>query len=92
MYEVTVKYEHCLVVVAVDSSYPSVVLLARFLFWTEWGQSPCICRARLDGSDQVILVNSGIAWPNGISIDYEVQYQTPSDHSCPISSDPSTSS
>uniref|UniRef100_A0A8C8LYL0 EGF-like domain-containing protein n=1 Tax=Oncorhynchus tshawytscha TaxID=74940 RepID=A0A8C8LYL0_ONCTS len=42
-----------------------------FLFWTEWGQSPCICRARLDGSDQVILVNSGIAWPNGISIDYE---------------------
>uniref|UniRef100_A0A4W5QCD1 EGF-like domain-containing protein n=1 Tax=Hucho hucho TaxID=62062 RepID=A0A4W5QCD1_9TELE len=42
-----------------------------FLFWTEWGQSPCIGRARLDGSDQVILVNSGIAWPNGISIDYE---------------------
>ncbi|CAB1328019.1 unnamed protein product, partial [Coregonus sp. 'balchen'] len=23
-----------------------------FLFWTEWGQSPCIGRARLDGSDQ----------------------------------------
>uniref|UniRef100_A0A667ZSN6 EGF-like domain-containing protein n=1 Tax=Myripristis murdjan TaxID=586833 RepID=A0A667ZSN6_9TELE len=43
-----------------------------YLFWTEWGQNPCIGRSRLDGSDQVTLVNSGIAWPNGISIDYEV--------------------
>ncbi|XP_048876028.1 low-density lipoprotein receptor-related protein 1B-like isoform X1 [Brienomyrus brachyistius] len=42
-----------------------------YMFWTEWGQTPCIGRARLDGSDQVMLVNSGIAWPNGISIDYE---------------------
>ncbi|XP_028847177.1 LOW QUALITY PROTEIN: low-density lipoprotein receptor-related protein 1B-like [Denticeps clupeoides] len=42
-----------------------------YLFWTEWGKSPCIGRARMDGSDQVTLVTSGIAWPNGISIDYE---------------------
>ncbi|KAG9349405.1 hypothetical protein JZ751_027848 [Albula glossodonta] len=42
-----------------------------YLFWTEWGLTPCIGRALLDGSDQVLLVNSGIAWPNGISIDYE---------------------
>ena len=42
------------------------------MFWTEWGQSPCIGRARLDGSDQEVLVNSGIAWPNGISVDYKV--------------------
>lgn len=48
-------------------------MLARYLFWTEWGQNPCIGRSRLDGSDQVTLVNSGIMWPNGISIDYEVQ-------------------
>lgn len=47
-------------------------MLTRFLFWTEWGQNPCIGRSRLDGSDQVTLVNSGIVWPNGISIDYEV--------------------
>lgn len=45
----------------------------RFLFWTEWGKIPCIGRSRLDGSDQVTLVNSGVMWPNGISIDYEVQ-------------------
>lgn len=43
-----------------------------YLFWTEWGQMPCIGKARLDGSEKVVLVNMGIAWPNGISIDYEV--------------------
>lgn len=43
-----------------------------FLFWTEWGQMPCIGKARLDGSEKVVLVSMGIAWPNGISIDYEV--------------------
>ncbi|KAJ8349711.1 hypothetical protein SKAU_G00248410 [Synaphobranchus kaupii] len=42
-----------------------------YMFWTEWGMTPCIGRALLDGSDQVLLVNSGVAWPNGISIDYE---------------------
>lgn len=47
--------------------------LISYLFWTEWGKNPCIGRARLDGSDQVTLVSSGIAWPNGISIDYEVR-------------------
>lgn len=52
------------------------VYLGRYLFWTEWGQNPCIGRSRLDGSDQVTLVSSGITWPNGISIDYEVQSHT----------------
>ncbi|XP_076784335.1 low-density lipoprotein receptor-related protein 1B-like [Arvicanthis niloticus] len=42
-----------------------------FLFWTEWGQVPCIGKARLDGSEKVMIVSMGITWPNGISIDYE---------------------
>ncbi|KAG7259671.1 hypothetical protein CRUP_013124 [Coryphaenoides rupestris] len=45
--------------------------LKAYLFWSESGKNPCIGRSRLDGSDQVTLVNSGIMWPNGISIDYE---------------------
>ncbi|XP_061081754.1 low-density lipoprotein receptor-related protein 1B-like [Conger conger] len=68
-----------------DGEYRSVVIsqgldqpravalhpLRGYMFWTEWGVAPCIGRALLDGTDQVLLVNSGIAWPNGISIDYE---------------------
>ncbi|XP_048835137.1 low-density lipoprotein receptor-related protein 1B-like isoform X4 [Brienomyrus brachyistius] len=42
-----------------------------YMFWTEWGQTPGISRARLDGSQRVALISSNIAWPNGISIDYE---------------------
>ncbi|KAG9261064.1 low-density lipoprotein receptor-related protein 1B-like [Astyanax mexicanus] len=45
--------------------------LKGFLIWTEWGQTPRISRARLDGSEQMVLANSGISWPSGISIDYQ---------------------
>ncbi|KAI2650473.1 Low-density lipoprotein receptor-related protein 1B [Labeo rohita] len=44
---------------------------SQFLFWTEWGQSPTISRSRLDGSEQSVLVSTGLARPNGISIDYQ---------------------
>ena len=43
---------------------------ARYMYWTDWGNHPKIERARLDGTHRVILVNSSIAWPNGITIDY----------------------
>uniref|UniRef100_A0A8B9RNB7 Low density lipoprotein receptor-related protein 1Bb n=1 Tax=Astyanax mexicanus TaxID=7994 RepID=A0A8B9RNB7_ASTMX len=62
------------VVISEDLDQPRAIAVhpqRGYLFWTEWGKSPCIGRARLDGSDQVTLVSSGIAWPNGISIDYE---------------------
>ena len=42
----------------------------RYMYWTDWGNDPKIERARLDGTHRVILVNSSIAWPNGITIDY----------------------
>uniref|UniRef100_A0A3B1JND8 LDL receptor related protein 1B n=1 Tax=Astyanax mexicanus TaxID=7994 RepID=A0A3B1JND8_ASTMX len=45
--------------------------LKGFLIWTEWGETPRISRARLDGSEQMVLANSGISWPSGISIDYQ---------------------
>lgn len=47
--------------------------MCSYLFWTEWGQYPRIEQSRLDGSQRAILVNVSISWPNGISIDYEVQ-------------------
>lgn len=45
----------------------------RYLFWTEWGQYPRIERSRLDGTERVVLINTSISWPNGISVDYEVR-------------------
>lgn len=51
------------------------VYVCSYLFWTEWGQYPRIERSRLDGTERAVLVNASISWPNGISIDYEVQYK-----------------
>lgn len=42
----------------------------RLMFWTDWGSSPKIERASLDGSDRIVLLNDSLVWPNGITIDY----------------------
>ena len=40
------------------------------MYWTDWGKHPRIERAALDGSHRITLVNTSIAWPNGLTIDY----------------------
>ena len=43
------------------------------MFWTDWGKHPKIERAELDGSHRITLVNTSVAWPNGITIDFHEQ-------------------
>lgn len=45
----------------------------RLLFWTDWGSIPKIERSNLDGSDRIVLVNTSLGWPNGLSIDYRTR-------------------
>ena len=40
-----------------------------YLFWTDWGTAPKIERANTDGSDRMILVDTGLGWPNGLAMD-----------------------
>ena len=40
------------------------------MYWTDWGKHPGIERADLDGSHRITLVNTSVAWPNGLTIDY----------------------
>ena len=40
------------------------------MYWTDWGKHPKIERAGLDGSQRIAVVNTSVAWPNGITIDY----------------------
>lgn len=42
---------------------------ARWLFWTDWGESPRIERAGLDGTRRQTIINTKIYWPNGITLD-----------------------
>ena len=47
------------------------VNLCRRLYWTDWGFSPKIEEAYLDGSNRTILIQKGLTSPNGLTIDYE---------------------
>ncbi|XP_071941661.1 low-density lipoprotein receptor-related protein 1-like isoform X2 [Antedon mediterranea] len=44
------------------------------LFWSDWGRNAKIERSTLAGTERMVLVNTTISWPNGITIDYEEDY------------------
>lgn len=39
------------------------------MYWADWGVEPKIERARLDGSDRTVLLNTSIRAPFGLSLD-----------------------
>ena len=41
------------------------------MYWSDWGDAAKIERANLDGSARVVLVNTSLGWPNGLTIDYD---------------------
>ncbi|KAK3787581.1 hypothetical protein RRG08_025912 [Elysia crispata] len=70
-----------------DGSYRKVILwqnmekpraIAAFpekglIFWTDWGITPKIERASMDGSLRLILANTSLFWPNGLTLDYAAE-------------------
>uniref|UniRef100_A0A672KHW3 Low-density lipoprotein receptor-related protein 2-like n=1 Tax=Sinocyclocheilus grahami TaxID=75366 RepID=A0A672KHW3_SINGR len=46
----------------------------RYLFWADYGQTPKIERAFLDGSNRTVLVSSGIVTPRGLALDHRDGY------------------
>ncbi|XP_052872576.1 putative vitellogenin receptor [Anopheles cruzii] len=40
------------------------------LYYSDWGDKACIAKARMDGSEQTILITDGIHWPNGLTLDW----------------------
>ncbi|KAK2708068.1 hypothetical protein QYM36_015679, partial [Artemia franciscana] len=48
--------------------------LRGYLFWTDWSTAtPCIGRSPLDGSDPQKIVIGEVGWPNGITVDYQIE-------------------
>ncbi|XP_022088720.1 uncharacterized protein LOC110978214 isoform X2 [Acanthaster planci] len=39
------------------------------LYWTDWGSAPKIERANTDGTSRMVLVNTELQWPNGLTLD-----------------------
>ena len=43
------------------------------MLWTDWGQTPRVERADMDGSNRQVLVSENVGWPNGVTIDPRTQ-------------------
>ncbi|XP_067654975.1 low-density lipoprotein receptor-related protein 4-like [Haliotis asinina] len=43
------------------------------IFWTDWGSTPKIERASMDGSERMLLANTSLFWPNGLTVDYAAE-------------------
>jgi low density lipoprotein receptor-related protein 5/6 len=59
-----------------DLDQPRAIALVpsqKLIIWTDWGESPKIERASMDGdkSSRMVLVNERIFWPNGLTVDIE---------------------
>lgn len=39
------------------------------MYWTDWGATPKIEKAAMDGSMRTILISQNLTWPNGLAID-----------------------
>lgn len=59
-----------------DLDQPRALVLVPsegLIFWSDWGYFPKIERASMDGdpATRKIIVDRDIAWPNGLTVDYE---------------------
>ena len=46
------------------------------MFWTDWGSPGKIERSYMDGTGRMTLANTNLVWPNDITIDYGVGYNS----------------
>lgn len=61
-----------------DLDQPRAIALVPnegLIFWTDWGETPKIERAGMDGdhSTRKVIVKTSISWPNGLTIDYDTK-------------------
>ncbi|CAN7993050.1 unnamed protein product [Ixodes hexagonus] len=49
---------------------PSERLVKITMYWTDWGKSPAVMQAAMDGSNVRALVSDNLGWPNGLAYDH----------------------
>ena len=43
----------------------------RKMYWSDWGSSPKIEQANMDGRARTVLVSSGLSWVNSLALDFK---------------------
>ena len=41
------------------------------MYWSDWGSSPKIEQANMDGTARTVLVSSGLSWVNSLALDFK---------------------
>ena len=44
-----------------------------WMFWSDWGDTPHIGRANMDGSDPVVIIEKDLGWPNALAVAYDTE-------------------
>lgn len=52
-------------------SVTDTCFFSSLMYWTDWGESPKIECAHLDGQERHVLVNTSLGWPNGLALDLQ---------------------
>lgn len=52
------------------TTFSSALRPHRKIYWTDWGNTPRIEYANMDGSNRRIIADTHLFWPNGLTIDY----------------------
>nr|XP_018667004.1 low-density lipoprotein receptor-related protein 4 isoform X1 [Ciona intestinalis] len=73
----TLDGKHKRILINDDLGSPRAITLhygIGYMYWTDWGNKPSakIERAGMDGSDRSVIIDTGLTWPNGITIDTEL--------------------
>lgn len=53
-----------------SSSVCFLLVVPRWLYWTDWGADAYIGRAGMDGSNISAIITTKLEWPNALTIDY----------------------
>ena len=54
-------------------NYTHTTCYDRWLYWSDWGRPAKIERASMDGTQEQTIVNTGLIWPNALTIDRTAQ-------------------
>ena len=62
--------QNFLCVIARQKCDSSLNIFYRKMVWTDWGASPKLEIAGMDGSNRTTIVSERVTWPNDITIDH----------------------
>ena len=69
----SLSYDNIIVCTIYHNNLYVHLLYTRVLYWSDWGSVAKIERASMDGKNQTAIIDTGLVWPSGLTIDHAQQ-------------------